>query len=150
MNIQIRKATIHDMEDVRQLVIALAIYEKEPEAVIATTNDYKEAFEKGIFEVMVAVDGSKIIGMVLYYMTFSTWKGKCMYLEDFFVLPEYRKLGIGQQLFDAYIEATQRSGARMAKWQVLDWNESAHEFYRKNNAILETNWWNGKMHFNNM
>ncbi len=147
MNIQLRKATFEDLNSILELVHGLAVYEKEPDAVVATIDDYHEAFQNGIFEAIVAVDQDNIIGMALYYMTFSTWKGKCMYLEDFYVLPEYRGSGIGQQLFYAYIEAAQRAGARMAKWQILDWNEPALAFYKKNDAVIETNWWNGKLYF---
>ena len=147
MSIHLRKATLEDLKSILELVHSLAAYEKEPDAVTATIGDYHEAFQKGIFEAIVAVEKEKIIGMALYYMTFSTWKGKCMYLEDFYVQPEYRDKGIGQRLFDAYIEAAIKSGARQAKWQILDWNEPALAFYRKNKAVIETNWWNGKLYF---
>jgi len=147
MDVVLRKVTVEDMEDVHQLVIGLAIYENEPEAVTATLDDYKAAFEEGIFDAIVAILDSKIVGMVLYYMTFSTWKGKCMYLEDFYVVPEYRNMGIGQQLFQAYIDETKKAGAKQAKWQILDWNEPALGFYHKNEANKKKNLWNGKLYF---
>jgi GNAT superfamily N-acetyltransferase len=89
----------------------------------------------------------EMIGITVFYMTFSTWRGKCLYLEDFFVKPEYRKLGVGQKLFDAYIGEAKSKGARQAKWQVLDWNDVGLNFYSRNNAIIEKNWWNGKLYF---
>lgn len=147
MNIHIRKATLSDMSFIHNLVTELAIYEREPDAVEATIADFESAFKDNIFDVFVATHEDKVIGMALFYMTFSTWKGRCLYLEDFYVQPQYRKHGIGQQLFDAFIEEAKRQNVNMAKWQILDWNEQALGFYRKNQATIETNWWNGKLFF---
>lgn len=147
MNIHIRKATLSDMSFIQNLVTELAIYEREPDAVEATIADFESAFKDNIFDVFVATHEDKVIGMALFYMTFSTWKGRCLYLEDFYVQPQYRKHGIGQQLFDAFIEEAKRQNVNMAKWQILDWNEQALGFYRKNQATIETNWWNGKLFF---
>ena len=66
-------------------------------------------------------------------------------LEDFYVQPGFRKFGIGQKLFDAYIMEAKNLGANMTKWQVLDWNNIGLEFYKKNNATIEKDWWNGKI-----
>ena len=88
-----------------------------------------------------------IVGITVFYMTFSTWRGKCLYLEDFYVQPSYRKYGIGQKLFDAYLDEAKKRGALQTKWQVLDWNEPALNFYKKNNAVIEKEWWNGKIFF---
>jgi len=85
--------------------------------------------------------------MTLYYMTFSTWKGKMLYLEDFVIKKGFRRLGIGQLLFDAFLETAREKGCKLTKWQVLDWNETALKFYEKNNAIIEKDWWNGKIIF---
>jgi ribosomal protein S18 acetylase RimI-like enzyme len=83
--------------------------------------------------------------MALYYMTYSTWKGRMLYLEDFVVSAGFRRYGVGQRLFDAYLRRAKALECRLVKWQVLDWNEPAINFYRKNNAIIETEWWNGKI-----
>jgi GNAT superfamily N-acetyltransferase len=83
--------------------------------------------------------------MALYYMAYSTWRGKMLYLDDLVVSEAYRRHGIGQLLFDAVLEEGLRRGCRLVKWQVLDWNEPALRFYRKNNAEIETEWWNGKI-----
>lgn len=147
MNIHIRKATVSDMPNIHHLVTELAIYEREPDAVEATIAHFESAFEDNVFDAYVATHEDQVIGMALFYMTFSTWKGRCLYLEDFYVQPEYRKHGIGQQLFDAFIEEANRQNVSMAKWQILDWNEPALSFYRKNQATIETNWWNGKLFF---
>jgi len=145
MNITIRKATLADIPTIHQLVVALAVYEKEPEAVTATLADYTQDFEAGIFQAHVAVMEGKVVGMALYYMTYSTWKGRMLYLEDFVVFEEYRRFGIGQLLFDAVLAEGKNQGCRLLKWQVLDWNEPALNFYKKNEATIETNWWTGKI-----
>jgi GNAT superfamily N-acetyltransferase len=143
----IRKATKQDIAAIYNMVYELAVFEKEPEALKIGIKDYEEAFSEKLIDSIVAELHGEIIGITVFYMTFSTWRGKCLYLEDFFVKPEYRKLGIGQKLFDAYIAEAKSKGARQAKWQVLDWNDVGLNFYSRNNAIIEKNWWNGKLYF---
>ena len=141
----IRKAEAKDLAEIYQLVVELAIYEKEPEAVTATLEMYKEDFANQVFEAHVAEIDNQIVGMMVYYLTYSTWKGKMLYLEDFVVQKAYRKHGIGQLLFDALIEEGKRKQVKLIKWQVLDWNEPALAFYEKIGATIERNWWNGKL-----
>lgn len=141
----IRRGLDTDLQVVYSLVKELAVYEKAAHAVTATLEDYTRDFNAGIFEVLVAETDGQVIGMALYYMSYSTWKGRMLYLEDFVVLPEYRKLGAGQLLFDAYLNRARELECRLVKWQVLDWNEPALAFYRKNQAIIETDWWSGKI-----
>lgn len=143
----IRKATQQDIAAIYNMVYELAVFEKEPEALKIGIKDYEVAFSEKLIDSIVAELNGEMIGITVFYMTFSTWRGKCLYLEDFFVKPEYRKLGIGQKLFDAYIAEAKSKGARQAKWQVLDWNDVGLNFYSRNNAIIEKNWWNGKLYF---
>ncbi len=145
MNIIIRPATEADLPAIHALVYELAVYEKEPEAVETTPAEYLEDFRNGLFEATVAEVDGQVAGMTLYYMAYSTWRGKMLYLDDFVINEAYRRHGIGQLLFDAFVEEGRQRGCRLVKWQVLDWNEPALHFYRKNNAIIETNWWNGKI-----
>lgn len=144
MEITIRPATEADIPAIHALVYELAVYEKEPEAVFTTPAEYLEDFRNGLFSALVAEADGHIAGMTLYYMAYSTWKGKMLYLDDFVVNEAYRRYGIGQKLYDAFLEEGRRAGCRLVKWQVLDWNEPALNFYRKNNAIVETGWWNVK------
>lgn len=143
--ITVRKATKKDLEAIYGLVKELAVYENEPEAVTATLENYQNDFAEGVFEANVAIDGEKIVGTTIYYVSYSTWKGKMLYLEDFVVKEAYRKKGVGQLLFDAFLAVAKEKKAVMVKWQVLDWNEPALNFYEKNNAIIEKNWWSGKI-----
>lgn len=146
-NIRIRPATEADISAIHALMYELAVYEKEPEAVYTTPAEYLEDFRKGLFESHVAEVHGKVVGMTLFYMAYSSWRGKMLYLDDFVVTESHRRDGIGQKLFDAFVEEGRKRGCRLVKWQVLDWNEPALEFYRKNNVIIETNWWNGKILF---
>ena len=145
MKISIRKGQKSDLPAVYGLVYDLAVYEKEPEALTATLEDYYRDFEEGLFEVLVAEWEEGVVGMALYYNTYSTWKGKMIYLEDFVVKEEVRGQGVGQLLFEAFLQEAQQAKARLVKWQVLDWNTPALRFYEKNRAIIEKNWWNGKI-----
>ena len=147
MNIKIRPATEADIPAIHALVYELAVYEKEPEAVETTPAEYLEDFRNGRFEAQVAEVDGQVAGMALYYMAYSTWRGKMLYLDDFVVNEKYRRHGIGQLLFDAYVTEGRRRGCRLVKWQVLDWNTPALNFYEKNQAIIEKDWWNGKILF---
>lgn len=143
----IRKANKGDLKGIYHLVQGLALYEEEPEAVTATLEEYEKAFDDGLISAHIAVDGDRTIGMALYYMTFSTWKGHMLYLEDFYVMDEYRSQGVGQMLFDAYIAEAKARGCKLVKWEVLDWNIKAIKFYERNGAIIEKQWWDGKIIF---
>ncbi|MGK0388214.1 MAG: ribosomal protein S18 acetylase RimI-like enzyme [Maribacter sp.] len=143
-NIIIRTGKKTDISTVYNLVIELAVYEKEPDAVTATLEDYYNDFEEGIFKTLVAEIDGKVVGMMLYYMVYSTWKGKMVYLEDFVINEQYRRHGVGQLLYDKLLIESKKMKARLVKWQVIDWNEPAINFYKKNNAIIETEWYNVK------
>ncbi len=146
-NIEIRPATVEDMPAVHALVRELAVYENAPEQHSATVDEYKRDFASGIFESHVAIDteGGQTVGMILYYMSYSTWRGRMLYLEDFVVTERYRQFGVGQMLFDTFLEVARHKDCFLTKWQVLDWNTPAVNFYLKNEAIIEKEWWNGKI-----
>lgn len=144
---QIRLAQRKDLPAIHELVRELAIYEKAEEEFVATLEDYQNDFDAGIFEVLVAEEAGEIMGMTLYYMSYSTWKGRMLYLEDFVVQQAFRQKGVGQALFDALLAKAKAKGCRLVKWQVLDWNEPAVKFYKKNKASIEKGWWNGKIIF---
>lgn len=145
MPIRIRLATEADLPAVHDLVRELAIYEKSESELVATLNDYQRDFRAGIFECLVAEQDESVIGMCLYYLTYSTWKGRMLYLEDFVVGQNQRRNGVGQLLFDAFLAEARKKECRLVKWQVLDWNEPAIRFYQKNKATIEKEWWNGKI-----
>jgi GNAT superfamily N-acetyltransferase len=144
----IRSAKLGDEAAIMELIQALALYEKAPEEVVNTAEDLgKHLFEEIICTALVVEKGEKIIGFALYYTNYSTWKGKCLYLEDFFILPEFRRTGIGSVLFDRVVEIAKESGVKRMDWQVLNWNEPALNFYQKKNATLDPEWTNGRLFF---
>lgn len=147
MQVSIRKATNKDLADIFRLVKELARYERSEEQVIATLDDYMMAFTNGIFDALVAHTGNQVIGCALYYLTWSTWRGKMYYLEDFIVAESFRGQGVGGQLFKTFLEEAKAQECRIVKWQVLDWNEPALRFYEKYDALIEKEWWNGKILF---
>ena len=147
-NITVRYATEADLAAILNLIIDLAIFENAKDEVIVTLEELTKDFREGTFQAQVAVEEQgQVVGMTLYYLTYSTWKGKMMYLEDFVVKPAFRRRGIGQLLFDAIIAEAKKQNCKMMKWQVLDWNESAINFYKKYKATLEDEWLNAKLFF---
>jgi GNAT superfamily N-acetyltransferase len=145
---QIRQAKPGDETEIFNLIYALAVYEKAPEQVTNTPQQLaRDLFEDKICSAIVAEEGNQIAGFSLYYISYSTWKGKCLYLEDFFVIPEMRKTGIGEQLFQKTVEIAKEMGVKRMDWQVLEWNEPALNFYRKQKAILDPEWINGRLFF---
>jgi GNAT superfamily N-acetyltransferase len=144
----VRSAERGDEQAIMELIHALALYEKAPDEVINTAHDLGvHLFDEKICDAFVAEVDEKIIGFALFYTNYSTWKGKCLYLEDFFVLPEFRGAGIGSQLFDAVVSLAKERGVKRMDWQVLDWNTPALNFYQKKKAHLDSEWINGRYFF---
>lgn len=142
--IDIRKARVNDLGGILALVRELAEYERAPQEVTATLEVYEEAFTNGVFDALVAEQDGQILGMALYYLTFSTWKGPMMYLEDFVVTEQQRGAGIGLRLFDRFLEESRNAGAILCKWQVLAWNEPAIRFYERLPTVFDDEWINVK------
>ena len=147
MQIEIRKANLDDMEAVHALVRELADYEKGLHRVTTTPESYRKDFAEKVFDAFVADANGEIIGIAIYYMNFSTWRGKMMYLEDFIVKESMRGHGIGAKLFEAFLEEAKRQESTMVKWQVLDWNEPAIHFYKKYDVVFDNDWVDCKMYF---
>ena len=145
MKTTLRKATKADLNGVLELVKELALYEKAPQEVTVSLADYETDFDNKVFDIILAEKESNIVGIAFYYMAYSTWKGKMLYLEDFVVKEELRGQGIGKLLFKAFLEEAKTLGTSLAKWQVLDWNEPAINFYEKYNSTIEKEWYNGKI-----
>lgn len=143
----IRKGTVEDVPTAFSLIKELALYEKAPEQVTLTLDELiADGFgQDSIYGLFVAEINSEVVGIALYYEKYSTWQGRCIYLEDIVVTESQRGKGLGHQLFQAVIGvAKERNSARM-EWQVLDWNEPAINFYKKYNANLDGEWLNGKL-----
>ena len=145
--IKIRTGTKSDLPFVLDLIKELADYEKAlSEVTISVKQLEKDGFgEKSVFSFIVAEKNKEIIGMALYYIKYSTWKGKCLFLEDLIVNKKHRRSGVGGKLFEAIINTAKKTNMKRVMWQVLDWNQPAINFYKKYNAQLSNNWLDGKL-----
>ncbi len=146
--ITIRKAYEHDCEEMLNLIKELAVYEKAGDQVELTVEQLKnDGFgSQPLYESFVALNHDELIGMALYYYKYSTWKGRCLFLEDLVVKEQHRKLGIGSLLFQQVINKSKEEGVKRMEWQVLDWNDPAIEFYNKYQAELDPEWLNGRFY----
>jgi len=144
MSITIRVAEREDCPRLLELINELALYEKAPEEVTVTIEEFMDAGfgENKVWKAFVAEDDNKIIGFALYYTRYSTWKGCRLYLEDFIVTEEYRGKGAGKLLFETVIKEAKDKNYNGMVWQVLDWNEPAINFYKKYAADIEAGWLN--------
>jgi GNAT superfamily N-acetyltransferase len=147
MNIEIRKGTQADISSALTLVKELAAYEKAPDEVEVTIAEMMEwgfGADKQYDFYVVLLDGV-IVGMALYYFKYSTWKGKCLFLEDIIVTESQRGKGLGKLLFDKVVQISKEMKVRRMEWQVLDWNTPAIEFYKKYDATMDGEWVNCKL-----
>lgn len=145
MNITIRKAEKKDCRRLLELIHELALYEKAPQEVTVSLEHFEESGfgAKPVWWAFVAEFDGKVEGFALYYIRYSTWKGQCLYLEDFLVTEQLRGKGAGKMLFNRLIEEAKEKGFKRMSWQVLEWNEPAINFYKKYNATLDAEWVNG-------
>lgn len=148
--ISIRKALATDVPAIHHLIKELAIYEKAEEEVVTTPEELiRDGFgENPSFEAIVAEHQDKtVVGFALFFTAYSTWKGKSLYLEDFIVTEKQRKNGVGKLLFDRLVEIAKERKVKRFHWQVLDWNETAINFYQKYPVSFEDEWLNVKIKF---
>jgi GNAT superfamily N-acetyltransferase len=147
MQINIRRAVIEDCPRLLELVKELAVYERAPDAVTVTPEHFAESgFGKNpVWWAFVAEVDGIIVGFALYYIRYSTWKGQAMYLEDIIVTDSMRGKGIGKLLFERLIDEAKEKKFNRIVWQVLDWNQSAINFYEKYNAEFDAGWLNSSI-----
>ncbi|SEP76028.1 GNAT family N-acetyltransferase [Flavobacterium urocaniciphilum] len=140
--LQIRKGTPEDMPAVLELITELAVFEKEPDAVVITAEDLvRDGFTSTpLFHTFVAEENNTIIGVALYYYRYSTWKGKTIHLEDLIVKEKNRGTGAGFALYSEIIKQGKKDNVRRIEWNVLDWNTPAIEFYEKSGAKILHDW----------
>ncbi|WP_395059903.1 GNAT family N-acetyltransferase [Flavobacterium sp.] len=138
----IRKGQKEDMPAVLDLIKELAIFEKEPDAVVLTIDDLvRDGFsDKPLFYTFIAEVDDEIIGMALYYYRFSTWKGRTIHLEDLIVKENSRGTGAGYALYSEIMKQGKKDNVRRIEWNVLDWNTPAIDFYNKSGAKLLEDW----------
>ena len=140
----IRPARPDDLDAILHLVHELAVYEREPDAVVATRADFEASLfgPHPLVHCHVAEDAAgQVVGMALWFVTFSTWLGRHgLWLEDLFVLPGHRGAGHGKALVEALAAVCVKRGYGRLEWWVLDWNESAQGFYAALGASPQQDW----------
>ncbi len=142
----IRTGTKKDLKAAFTRVEELAEYEKAAGEVSTSLKTYERDFEAGWFELLIAeTKTGENLGIMIYYNTFSTWKGRMLFLEDFVVAEKARRKGVGEKLWAELVQVAKQKKCTLIKWQVLDWNEPARLFYKKHGAELEPGWENGKL-----
>jgi GNAT superfamily N-acetyltransferase len=141
----IRTATEADVPQILEFIRALAAYEREPGAVTATEADLlRDGFGPNPFYFCLIADlDGKPAGFAFYFFNYSTWKGRPgLYLEDIFVHPEFRGLGIGKALLERVAAIAVEKNCPRLQWEVLDWNTPAIDFYRAMGAEFLDEWRN--------
>ena len=142
MNYHIRKAKPTDLQHILDLIVELAVFEKEPDAVEVTVD---ELMSSGFgvrpdFTCFVAEINTKIVGIALVYTRFSTWKGRVLHLEDLIVSEVMRGQGIGSALLNQVVRFADELKVKRISWEVLDWNTPAIEFYEAKGADVKRDW----------
>jgi GNAT superfamily N-acetyltransferase len=141
MNISIRKATEEDFPSVLSLIKELAAFEKSPEKVTNSVDQMRE--ERHLFDCFVVeTEKGEIVGLALYFFAYFTWVGKSLYLEDIYIKEPFRKQKIGTALLKKVFEIAREENCKRVRWQVLNWNLSAIQMYKKAGAEIDDEWLN--------
>jgi GNAT superfamily N-acetyltransferase len=141
--LRIRLAIREDAPLILELIRGLAEYERAPDAVVATEADLvRDGFSGSPkFHCVLAEWNGKSAGFAFYFFHYSTWIGRPgLYLEDLFVRPELRGNGIGRALLTHLAQVAVRENCYAMRWQVLDWNQPAIDFYERLGAKVMREW----------
>ena len=146
-NIHLRDASPDDVPFILKMIQALADYEKEPQEVTITAAELlRDGFgSHAIYQCLILEQEYQSVGFALYYNRYSTWKGKALFLEDLFVIPEARGSGLGKLAMHELARRAQATGCVRFEWQVLDWNQPAIDFYQSLGAKLLPEWVNCRL-----
>lgn len=149
MELKIRRAERADCPRLLELIKELAHYERAPDEVTVSMEEFEASGfgENPVWGAFVGEFDGVIVGMSLYYIRYSTWKGRRLYLEDLIVTEEVRGKGFGKVLLDHTIAFAKAEGYSGMMWQVLDWNEPAINFYKKYDTTLDGEWINVSIDF---
>ena len=143
MGTVIRSATATDVAQILAFIRALAVFERAPDAVVATEEGLlRDGFGPNPFySCLIAEQDGQPAGFALFFFNYSTWMGRPgIYLEDLFVLPEFRGLGIGKGLLQRVAAVAVEKECGRLNWAVLDWNTPAIDFYRDMGAEFMDEW----------
>jgi GNAT superfamily N-acetyltransferase len=147
--LRIRRAQISDVAMIHRFIVELAVYEREPEAVLASEDDIRDSLfctSPRVFALMCddvasGENNALAIGFAIYFYNYSTWLGKHgIYLEDLYVTPEARGRGAGKALLKAVAGIARDEGCGRFEWSVLKWNTPSIEFYEACGAERLEEW----------
>jgi len=141
--LSIRPAKESDTKTILFFIKELANYERAPEEVVATENSIRESMfgERKYAYGLIAEQDGKPLGFAVYFFNYSTWLGRPgLYLEDLYVNPESRGLGIGRALLKRVAQIAVERNCSRFEWSVLDWNEPSIKFYEKIGAVALKEW----------
>tara|TARA_Y100001958_G_C21196271_1_gene523572 strand:+ start:1107 stop:1559 length:453 start_codon:yes stop_codon:yes gene_type:complete len=140
----IRKGIKQDIPQVLDLIKELADYEKALDQVTNTVERLEnDGFgESPVYDLFVAESENKIIGIAITFFRYSTWKGKNLYIEDLVVSESFRRKGVGLKIFEEVKKFAEDSTCTGISLQVLDWNKTGINFYKKLNMTLDNEWIN--------
>ncbi|KAL7390686.1 hypothetical protein ABVT39_025825 [Epinephelus coioides] len=153
MNFKVRAATKEDCKDISRLIMELAVYEKMSDQVKISHEELeRDGFcQNPFFECLVAEvpeehkskEGFTIVGYAFYFYTYSTWKGRTIYLEDLYVMPEFRGRGIGKGLLCRVAEVGKNKQCARLEFTVFNWNTPSRKFYAAKGAqdLTESEGW---------
>lgn len=141
-NITFRYAERKDTELILNFILELARYEKLEQEVVATPEILEEwLFDKQKAEVIFAMLGEREIGFALFFHNFSTFLGRAgIYLEDLYVMPEYRGRGYGKDILKKLAAIAVERGCGRLEWWCLDWNQPSIDFYLSLGAEPMSDW----------
>lgn len=143
MSARLRAAGPDDAAAIHRLIVDLATYEREPQAVVVTPAELRAqlAAARPPFECLLAEEDGAVVGFALYFHNYSTWRGRPgLYLEDLFVEPAFRGRGLGKRLLVELARIAVERGCARMEWAVLDWNAPAIGFYRSLGAQPLSEW----------
>lgn len=143
MSIVVREAGPEDAATIHRFIVELAVYEREPDAVVTTPAvlHAQLASERPPFEARIVELDDLPVGFALFFPTYSTWLGRPgLWLEDFYVTPAARGKGAGEALFADLLALAEARGYGRFELTALDWNELAHRFYEKRGLRRMDEW----------
>lgn len=149
-NLVIRDAVETDVAAILEMIIELAVYEKEPDAVKTTEADLRESLfgstkskvgQPSAFALIAENESGEAIGFALWFLNYSTWLGKHgIYLEDLYVRQDSRGTGAGKALLRRLAQICVERDYGRLEWWVLDWNAPAIDFYHSKGAVPMDEW----------